>query len=388
MRNNIISSYLQSKNFDIRKSHNGRWMDQKVTPDVLSLIAQTILDYTENINENFTSKDLYQSEDFLQTVAHFFGKPARAVGEMQNEYNKFVGQPLKTLTYAGLLLENQQKKPFVYSIDNKNILELLAQSDRKSLLFLQGYIKKCLSDSEFDGIEKFLSKKQKSQDDFYILRDEFINFEINNTAINKEKEPRRILAKVLNPLAFEANSQGAHRGHLSHANIRPIDLTYDGDNSQDAHKEKNMSRREYRLAGNKYTLTYRIEKAIRAVRAYNDKFNFGLSETGSGEQATQGHHMLPKAKTNYPQFSTYCENIIMLSPNEHYLNAHKNNKTATINFDYQKKLLLFKEANILNAIKNHPDESPYDYELFIKMITEYSCRENEPEILQNVLKNA
>lgn len=142
MRNNIISSYLQSKNFDIRKSHNGRWMDQKVTPDVLSLIAQTILDYTENINENFTSKDLYQSEDFLQTVAHFFGKPARAVGEMQNEYNKFVGQPLKTLTYAGLLLENQQKKPFVYSIDNKNILELLAQSDRKSLLFLQGYIKK------------------------------------------------------------------------------------------------------------------------------------------------------------------------------------------------------------------------------------------------------
>ncbi|OFA12712.1 hypothetical protein LASUN_04290 [Lentilactobacillus sunkii] len=388
MKNNIISNYLQSKNFDIRKSHNGRWMDQKVTPDVLSLTAQTVLDYTKNINAQFTNRDLYQSEDFLQTVAHFFGKPARAVGEMENEYNKFIGQPLKTLSYAGLLFEDQRKRPFVYSINNKNILELLAQSDKKSLLFLQSYIKKCLSDSGFDELEKFLSKKQKTQNDFYNLRDDFIKFEIDNTAIKKELEPRRILAKVLNPLAFEANSQGAHRGHLSHENIRITDLRYDGDNSQDAHKEKNISRQEYRLIGNEYTHSYRIEKAIRAVRTYNAKFNFGLSETGSGEQATQGHHMLPKSKTYYPQFATYCENIIMLSPNEHYLKAHKDNKTETINLDYQKKLLYFKKANILKAMENHPDESPYDYDLFINMIKEYSYREHDPEILQNVLKRA
>lgn len=372
LKNDTILQYIKTKNYDLRVSHNGRWIDQKVTPDVLSLVAQTVLDYTDDVKSCFTNKDLYQSQDLLDTVAQFFGKPARSSGEMENEYNKLVGQQLKTLSYAGLLEENVSHRPYKYSIIRKDILELLAQSEKKTLFFLQEYIKKCLSDSGFNYIESFLLKENKSQADFELVRDKFVEFEIKNTSINKELEPKRILAKVLNPLALSHNCKGASRGKLSSRNIILSDLRYSRDNSQDANKRKDVSRKEYRALENDYTLSYKIEKAIRAVKKYNIKFNNSFSETGSFEYATQGHHILPKVNDYYVQFATYCENIIMLSPNEHYLKAHNNNKTSTINFDYQKELLLFKEKIILDAQKNHPDESPYDYEQFIEIVSEYS----------------
>ena len=75
---NIFDNYLQTLNLDIRVSGNGRWMDQKVTPDVLSLVAQTILDYSTTNKKSFSNRDLFQSTEFLDTVAQFFGKPRRA----------------------------------------------------------------------------------------------------------------------------------------------------------------------------------------------------------------------------------------------------------------------------------------------------------------------
>jgi len=340
-------------------------MDQKVTPDILSLVSQTIIDYSENVSPEFTNKDIYTSQEFLKTVSNFFGKPDYATGEMENEYNKFVGQQLKMLSYSGLLLEDTSKRPFIYSIKNKVIIELLAQSDKKALLFLQAYIEKCLLDSNFHSIHEFISKKSKTSEDFTSVRDDFVEFENQHTSINGQYEPKRILAKVLNPLALLNNSQGALHGRLSHEKIRMLDLMYSGDNSQDAKKSKSISRAEYRKQGNEYTLRYRINKAIRAVKNYNIKFNNELSETGSQEIATQGHHIFPKS--DYPDFQAYCENIIMLSPNEHLLMAHNNNRTSTINLEYQHKLLEYKKMTIKDATINHPDESPYDYELFKSM---------------------
>jgi len=364
-RNNKIIKYFQDKNFDIRTSHNGRWMDQKVTPDVLSMVAETILDYSQNISKSFTNKDLYQNSDFLENVSNFFGKPAVAINEMENEYNKFVGQSIKALSYSEILTENTSKRPYLYTINNIDILELIAQSDRNALFFLQNYIKKCLLDSGFDNVNVFLNKKNKTQNDFNKLKNDFIEFEITNTNIKKELEPRRILAKVLNPLAFEKKTYGASHGHLSKEPIRANQLTYDSNNSQDSNKAKNISRKEFRATfENQYTIKYHINKTIKAVRNYNNKFNNGLSETGSKEIATQGHHMLPKSANYFPEFATYCENIIMLSPNEHFQKAHPNNNTHLINEKYQKDLLRFKKTTILNAISQHPDESPYNSEVF------------------------
>lgn len=38
-----ILQFLDEKNYDIRISHNGRWIDQKCTPDVLWSICDFIL---------------------------------------------------------------------------------------------------------------------------------------------------------------------------------------------------------------------------------------------------------------------------------------------------------------------------------------------------------
>ena len=122
---NIFDNYLQTLNLDIRVSGNGRWMDQKVTPDVLSLVAQTILDYSTTNKKSFSNRDLFQSTEFLDTVAQFFGKPRRASDEMENEYNKFTGQSLKTLSYAGLLHEDTKKRPYLYTILREDLLEII-----------------------------------------------------------------------------------------------------------------------------------------------------------------------------------------------------------------------------------------------------------------------
>jgi len=41
----IIENYLNEIDLDIRKTNNARFMDQKVTPDVLSIIADSILEF-------------------------------------------------------------------------------------------------------------------------------------------------------------------------------------------------------------------------------------------------------------------------------------------------------------------------------------------------------
>ncbi|WP_167849450.1 restriction endonuclease [Weissella confusa] len=378
---NIFDNYLQTLNLDIRVSGNGRWMDQKVTPDVLSLVAQTILDYSTTNKKSFSNRDLFQSTEFLDTVAQFFGKPRRASDEMENEYNKFTGQSLKTLSYAGLLHEDTKKRPYLYTILREDLLEIIAQSDIKSLSFLQSYIRKCLSDSDFKNIDEFLTLSSQTEADFMHTRDAFVTFEKTYTSINKDLEPRRILAKVINPLAFDLKKHGAKSGHISKSIIRKNDLTYDADNRQDSKKSKDQSRKEYSQEhGNKYTIAYRVEKAIRAVKEYNIRFNSGLSELGTGEVASQGHHMLPKSL--YPEFADYPENIIQLSPNEHYLGAHTGNNTQQIDSVMQSKLLLTKIKNIVNAQKKHPDESPYDLGNLVELVQKYNANNGDPKVIK------
>jgi hypothetical protein len=41
----LIENYLNEIDFDIRKTNNARFIDQKVTPDVLSIIADCILEF-------------------------------------------------------------------------------------------------------------------------------------------------------------------------------------------------------------------------------------------------------------------------------------------------------------------------------------------------------
>ena len=43
-----IIDFLNSHNYDVRVSGNARWIDQKCTPDVLTIIADFIIEFTSS----------------------------------------------------------------------------------------------------------------------------------------------------------------------------------------------------------------------------------------------------------------------------------------------------------------------------------------------------
>ena len=55
-----IKKFFDSNNYDVRVTGNGRWIDQKCTMDVLSLVSDCVLNYvSDDINKIFTTKDIW-----------------------------------------------------------------------------------------------------------------------------------------------------------------------------------------------------------------------------------------------------------------------------------------------------------------------------------------
>ena len=67
-----IIEFCKMFNYDIRKSHYGRWIDQKCTPDVVWSVSDFILNYVDNIKPHFSPKDIWNSEYAKETVAETF----------------------------------------------------------------------------------------------------------------------------------------------------------------------------------------------------------------------------------------------------------------------------------------------------------------------------
>nr|WP_321428088.1 hypothetical protein [uncultured Campylobacter sp.] len=92
-----IENLLNSKDYDIRKSHNGRWIDQKCTADMINIIADCIDNFVDkDKNLEFTIKDIWNSEYVKENVASIFGKPRTDNSSAKNEYDKFFFSANKT----------------------------------------------------------------------------------------------------------------------------------------------------------------------------------------------------------------------------------------------------------------------------------------------------
>lgn len=365
MKNEQIISFLNSYDYDIRKSGNARWIDQKCTCDVLSIIADCILEHT-NYDETikFSINDIWQSEYANENVTAIFSKPGTDSTKAKNEYDKFFSQPINLFTYSGILTYMGKKgnKNF-FVINNMKLLEFIAMRDMNALLFLQLYIEKVLLDSGiYDDFQQFLEIQTK--DSFKKLKDSFINFTIEHTPINQSVECGRIFTKILNPLAFKKHKKGTKRGHLSKTIITLDELKYNRINWRDAYsgKDKNITRKEYEKIGfiaQKYT-QYTIQKAKKIVRRYNDKFNNGLPEVkqnGENVNATQIHHIFPA--NEFPNIADFVENLIALTPNQHFSYAHPNNQTNYIDRDFQYICLLAKTNTIMNDLTQTYDFNNY-----------------------------
>lgn len=348
-----IIKFLNSYDYDIRKSHRARWIDQKCTCDVLSIIADCILEYTNyNTEKQFSISDIWESEYTKQNVVAIFSKPDTDFTLAKNEYDKFFSQPINLLEYSGILVIVKRGNSNIFKIYNLALLEFISIRETNALTFLVLYIQKVLQDSGIYYLfDNFLN--QQNKESFKFLKDNFISFTIQNTPIKQSVECGRIFTKILNPLAFNSHKKGTRKGYLSETSITLDELKYNRINWYDklSGKDKSLTRQEYEQNSLKLQANtqYNIQKAKKIVRRYNDKFNGGLSEVkqqGEIVPATQIHHIFPASE--FPIISDYIENLIALTPNQHFFYAHPNNQTKYINRDFQHACLVAKTSTIMN----------------------------------------
>ena len=389
----IIESHFQDKDLDIRKKYQGysRFMDQKVTPDVLAFITDCILNLPDRTR--FTVKDIWKSDYFEQNAKEVFGKPSPSDETASSEYDKFIAQPLKTLSYAQVISVTKVGNTNYYTISNQGLLEYISLNDRWAFNFLYEYIVKVLSDSGF--LFHFQNyQKEPNPTNFDNLKTHFQRFMIGNTKIQGKIEVNRIFPKVLNSFAVRNNLPGSKSGRITKHPFTYSDLMYNRTNFRDTKKPKGVSRQEsaiYKGAPFSVDSTqYAISKAKRIIqKKYLDS---EVKDQWARGEATQVHHIFPRSQ--YPQYAAYTENLIKLTPEQHNNHAHPSGRTNTINRDYQIQCLLSKCDSIEHSINS--GEFIYSKESFIHIINtclnlNINAESNFPEIreaLHNFQANA
>jgi len=369
-----LNNFFAKFDFDVRKSNDARWIDQKCTIDVLSLVSDCILEcLKEDDRKEFTASEIMKFDYTIKNVQDIFSKP-NPKNKSNNEYDKFFGQPIKLLSYSKVLNCSVRANRNYYTIKDKELLEYISSRERNAFNFLCCYIEKVLKDSDiFYLFESFFSFQ--NSDSFKELKEGFSSFTKRYTPINGDTECNRIFIKVLNPLAYKRHLLGTVRGRLS-KNIITLDMiVYNQSNWRDINslKPKNIPRNEYEKQGNiseNKLFLYKINKAKKILREYNECYRSGKSEyyekNESESLATQMHHIFPVA--SYPEIADFIENIIALTPNQHLLNAHPNNNTYLIDKNYQYFLLVAKSGSIEENILNKELPTIYTFQDFIHVL--------------------
>lgn len=380
----IYQKHLNQYDYDVRKSCDARWIDQKCTYDVVSIIADCIIEFVDQSDQQiskecktkeFTVRDIWYSDYARNNVIAIFSKPDPLL-KARNEYDKYFGQPIKLLSYSKVLNSRKEGNKYFYSINNKAILEKIALRPLNALEFLCEYITKVLKDSGiYSYFEEFFFLQTKES--YLGVREKFINFTIANTKINGEQECGRIFAKVINPLAFKFRKRGTVRGRISKNIITLNDLSYNKPNWRDelSGKDKSVTRGEYEPTiqdlKNQAYAKYTVDKAKKAVKKFNKMHNSSLSEVKQETEkltATQAHHIFPQSE--YPSIADYVENLIMITPNQHFSMAHPKNNTYYVDKDFQYICLLAKTSWICFDLNSDREEKFYDFDDYKYVLNE------------------
>ena len=344
-----IEEHLNNIDFDLRKSMNARFIDQKCTPDILSSIAEAILELAENQEDlAFTVKDVWSSSFANDLMVERFQKPAVTDPSAKNEYDKIFSQPIKLLEYAQLLrVEGKKSHATTYKINNIELLRHISINDNKALNFLISYLIKVINDSELTNLFDNFFKKQNKQS-FDELKDGYCNFIIKYTPINGITEVRRIFTKILNPLAFKNKTLGTKGGFLSPMPISYAELFYKRVNFRDITKPKGEPRKLFleNLGEGGSAESYQIEKTKRQIKKYHEQ----KSEVHrfQHESASHVHHIFMKSE--FPELSDTFENLILLTPSQHLNFAHLESNTQKVSAPYQLVCLLAKLDSIEESV--------------------------------------
>ena len=276
---------------------------------------------------------------------------------------------MEMLANAGVLIKEKRGSRNFYRIGHWDILEYIAIRERNALVFLCRYIEKVLKDSGLSlDFERFFASQDK--DAYDEVKTAYSDFIIENTPINDQLECGRIFAKVINPLAYERNTLGTERGHISEHIITYDMLMYNRNNFRDiyANKPKDITRKQYLEAHpveiNIAYYRYQSVKAKRFLRIFNDNYRNSEPEyqgdIHANDKATQMHHIFPES--DFPEICYYLENIIALTPTQHFNYAHSFGQTQKIDKAYQQLLLLAKTERIKENLIGDCKEKIYSFD--------------------------
>lgn len=368
-----IVAFLEKQNLDIRKRGKNsfsRFLDQKVTPDVMWVIADTIFNLTNgNDNDSFTTKDIWKNPSLETKVTGYFNKPSVNNPKVKNEFDKFIGQVINTLNFAGVISKINSEKKGIFKVENIEMLSYIAASTHNALVFLEYYIEAVLKKSGlWSKFDNFLMNNEK--DEFELLKAEFELFLKRNTNITdgNSYEAGRIFAKVLNPIAYKYKKFGTTKGLIAKELKSFSDLQYNAKNWAYLNKLKNIPRKEFvqhlkaDIAVNKQIKQW-ANDAKEAVK----KLHFPKSEVNdkySNAKAMDPHHIFPV--NSFPDLSYFRENIILLTPTQHYNFAHPNRNTRIIDIAYQKLCVMSK----IESVEHYEKIGFYSKSKLVKVINQ------------------
>lgn len=354
MNNSVLQDFINEHTYDIRRTGNGRWIDQKCTLDVLCFVSDCILEFVNNGGtQPFQSPDIWRSDYAVTNVQDFFGKPDPLEYGAHDEFNKFFRQPMKMLAAAGVLREDGVVNNTIqFSVENMEVLEYIALRERNAYTFLCMYIEKTLRDSGLGGsFDRFFEGQTKEE--YINVKDRFSEFCIRYTPINTAVEANRIFTKVLNTLACKYHKCGSERGHISTNFITLDKIMYNQVNWRDelSGKEKNVARRDYSTPvepENDSYLKYRVNRAKKNLRTFTERYRNARSEVTDrlalGSPATHMHHIFPQ--NEFSEIADYIENLIALTAAQHMQEAHPNGNTQIVDKEFQYLCLMCKTESI------------------------------------------
>lgn len=379
---NYLNGLWSQTSLDIRKTGNGRWYDQKVTPDVMAVICDVIMkEIHKNVDKfcPFTIKDIWTSPSFEEVVTNSFSKPSSNHPMESNEYDKFIAQPLRVLEAAGILEREKWSQGHEYNITSSEAKNLITQISGEMVAcdFLDSYITKTLQESELIGLFEDFWEKQDDPS-FHTLKEGYATFIKKHTPIKGDTECNRVFSKVLNICSFIRRKKGVSRGRLSSTEITLHDIRYNRTNWRDdaVGKPKHIPRQIWRInprvsvsinadpsKGRKIQATV---NAIKKYHNYKPEIHDAYSGIESGTTIkVEGHHIFPKAK--YPDFAEVKENIILLTPNQHTSAAHSGPGVYQISEEYQ-ALCLSKKLEVIASCDSDPNCNFYSLTKFSDML--------------------
>lgn len=364
-----IKAFVERRNYDVRKSGNARFTDQKCIPDVVCAVAECIIEYVrEDLSTTFSKDDIWHSQYANDLLAECFSKPDTENETTTSEYDKFFAQPMKMLAAAGILTEAKVNGVNIYRIVERDILSFISSREKNALVFLDVYLTKVMKDSGcMPNFEEFFNKQDKNS--LYALRDKLTVLYRDYTPVRGSYEPPRIYNKIINIMAFRRRKKGAVRGDVSQFPLTIDEIRYNRINWRDVEKPKGVSRQEYTLQLDnnvgRYTGYYersinQAKKFVRELEQYSEVHHY------PAYIATDAHHIFMKSE--YPELADMPENIIALTGTEHYSYAHPNRNTQRTDPNYQMVCLISK----LDSIERNFQEGNEDYSLadFTKVLNE------------------